>query len=204
MIKIPIPPKLKRITVPSFEHRELVLGCLGIVLLIFFFVRVWFIPTAREMKKLKSEIAQSRGRLQEFSGPGGRSLDEALVTLQAAIAETEGNLTQKDKASEVLNFFLTEANHLGIDVLSVRPEPAMLYPTRENPFRLGNKRCQALPFQMHLRGRYETLGRYLELLREESPFTFTVDGLDIQKETGDSSVLRIDLFLTAYLFGIPS
>jgi len=206
-MKIPL-PKIKQLKIPHFEHRELVIWIVGLLFTVFLIFQLLIFPTSRLSEKVVHDIEFVSRRVQAISG-SGRPLEETLISLRRALTDIEGDLTEKSKASEVLTSFLKLANDLGIEVISVRPEPAILYPNDKNPLQLEGKYCQALSFQMNLRCSYRTIGTYLEKMSEELPYTFTIDGieieLDVQKEESQLTQLRVDLFLTTYLFGdIPS
>ncbi len=191
---------LKKLKFPKFAHQELVFWILGIILFIVTFMQLLILPVRHGADKLAAEISEMKLRTQELSG-GGSSLGEVLVSLRQELSATEGNLAQKEKASEVLSVFLGKANALGITVFSVRPEPPFLYPNAANPLRLEGKPCQALLIQMGLQCSYRTLGKYLETLEKEAHLIYTVDGLELQK--GEGSSLAVKLYVTTYLFGNP-
>ena len=198
-----LPVFLKKNLPRRFEHQELVFWIAGVLAFVFCFMQFLIFPTVRQTNRLKEEIATMK-RNSEFLSAGGKlSLEEMLVSLRKELSVMEGNLTQKEKSSEVLTVFLKKANGMGIQVVSVRPKTNTPYPDPVSPLRLDGKVCQAFSFEMNLKCSYRTLGSYLESLAKESPFTFTVDGIEIQKE-GVTSDLKATLFLTTYLFGTPS
>ena len=198
-MKLPAPfDNLKKV---QFEHRELVFWLMGVVAFVFCFMQLLIFPASRYADRLREGNISVKKHFQELSGPGKPPLEDTLLALRKELLEREGNLTQKEKASEVLTFFLKKANEMGLQVISVRPETAALYPTTEKPLQLDGKVCQALSFQMDLNCSYRTLGVYLEMLEKESPFSFTLDGVEIQKKAEAVAEVKISLFLTTYLFG---
>ena len=200
-MELPLP--LKKVATLRFEHREVVFWIGGLIFFVFCFTQFLIFPTRRQSDQLKEETLMMKKRAHELSEGGKFSLEERMISLRKQLSEMEVNLTQEGKASEVLTSFLKKANELGISVISVRPEPPALYPNAESPLNWEGRVCQALSFQMNLRCSYRELGLYLESLEKESPVTFTVDGLDIQKEVGTDSNLKVALSLTAFLFGTP-
>ena len=187
----------------QFPHQELVFWIVGLFLFVSIFTNYLILPATRRIAYLKRQVAFVKNRFEGLSGREGHSQEEMLVSLRQELAQLEGNLGQKEKVSEVLTSFLKKANELSINVISVRPEPAVPYPDEKNPLRLQGKICQALSFQVDLRCSYRTLGAYLEALEKDIPFAFTVDGVEIEQKKSGAVVsdLRVILFLTTYLFG---
>jgi len=194
---------LKKVAKFHFPHQELVLWIVGLSLFVLLFTNFLISPSRRRVAYLKKQIGFVRNRFEGLSGNEGHSQEEMLVSLRKELAELEGNLGQKEKASELLTSFLKKANDLGINVISVRPEATVPYPSETNPLQFQGKTCQALSFQMDLRCSYRTLGAYLEALEKDIPFAFTVDGVQIEQKKSGAMVsdLRVVLFLTTYLFG---
>lgn len=196
-------PKVKTL---QFPHQELVFWSAGLILFVLLFVNLAILPPIRRIEQLKQQVSLMKNRYKGLSQGGGHSHEELLISLREELSEIEKNLTRTEKASEVLTSFLKKANDLGINVISVRPEPAIPYPNAEAPLRLGEKVCQAFSYHMDIRCSYRALGTYLETLDKESALPFTVDGLEIeQKKFGPRvSDLRAVLSLTIYVFGNPT
>ena len=190
---------------PNFHlpHQELVIWITALLFFTFLFANFLILPTARRVVYLKRQVDFVKNRFESLSGKGGRSQDEILVSLRKELEVLEGNLGQKENASELLTSFLKKANALGINVISVRPEVAVPYPEGTNPLQLQGKACQALSFQLNIRCSYRTLGAYLEALEKEIPSAFTVDGIQIEQTKSGEVVsdLKAVLFLTTYFFG---
>ena len=194
---------LKKIKKFQFPHQELVFWAVGFFLVITVFTNGVILPSARRIAQLKQQLTLIKNRYDGLSREGGGSHEALLIALRQELSELEGNLSENGKGSEILTSFLKKANELGITVIGVRPEPSGVYPDAANPITLDGKICKALSFQMDLRCSYRTLGAYLEALEKNVPFTFTVDGLEIEKrKIGDVvSDLKVTLFVTTYLFG---
>ena len=194
---------LKRIKKYQFPYQELVFWVAGFLLCVAVFTKGIILPSARSIAQLKQQLTLIKNRYEGLSREGGRSHEALLISLRQEFSELEGNLSETGKGSEILTSFLKKANELGITVIGVRPEPAVPYPDAANPITLNGKMCKALSFQMDLRCSYRTLGAYLEALEKNIPFTFTVDGLEVEKrKIGEIvSELKVTLFVTTYLFG---
>ena len=194
---------LKRIKKFQFPHQELVFWVSGFLLCVAVFTNAVILPSARRLAQLRQQLTLIKNRYEGLSKEGGRSHEALLVSLRQEFSQLEGNLSETGKGSEILTSFLKKANELGINVIAVRPEPVAPYPDAANPIRLDGKVCQALSFQMDLRCSYRTLGAYFEALEKNIPFTFTVDGVEIEKRKIGEVVsdLKVTLFVTTYLFG---
>lgn len=196
------PPSLQKILKVEFEHKELVFWFVGLLVFVIFYSQIFLLPPGRRAQRLREEIKLNEKRYQEVLG--GQPLEEVILSLRRESMVLEETLPRQERISAILTALSNEANGVGIEVISVRPEPAVPYPNAENPIRLEGKVCQSLSIQMELRASYRVLGGYLASLEREFPSTVTIDGIEIQQEGGESSFLKITLFITTYLFETPS
>ncbi|MBI4435995.1 MAG: type 4a pilus biogenesis protein PilO [Candidatus Omnitrophica bacterium] len=195
-----LPTPLSKIFKARFSHRELVLWSIGLILFIVLFIQFFIIPAGHRALRLKKEIAVMKTRYQQLVAQEG-SLEQTIISLQKELTSLEESLPHQEKISGILKALSEKASHLGIQVISIRPESAVPYPNATNPLLLGGRSCEALSIQMELRCSYRVLGGYLTSIEQAFPSAITIDGVNIQKEGGKSSTLKVTLFVTTYLFG---
>jgi len=198
-----LPEPLKKIFKIQFSHRELIFWSVGMILFVSLFVWLLIVPAGHRALRLKEEIATMGSRYRELVGQEG-SLEPLIISLRKELLSLEESLPHQEKISGILTALSEKANNLGIRVIAIRPETAVPYPTATNPIVLGDRRCLALSIQMDLRCSYRVLGGYLASIEQTFPLAITIDGVEIQKEGGKSSTLKVTLFVTTYLFGTAS
>ncbi|MFH1858445.1 MAG: type 4a pilus biogenesis protein PilO [Candidatus Omnitrophota bacterium] len=190
---------LNKILKGQIRHRELILWLAGLLFFVLIFTQLLIAPTAWQIQQLKEEIVTVNERFKNVL-QDQKSLETILVERQKELSALEENLPRQERLSSILTGLSKKATELGINVISVRPSPAIPYPSVENPFRMEGRTCEALLIEMEFLCSYRVLGGYLESLGREFPSALTVDGADIRLEGAKAGLLRVTLHVTTYLF----
>ncbi|HBG45965.1 MAG TPA: hypothetical protein DDW94_03150 [Deltaproteobacteria bacterium] len=179
------------------RFRQEAIGVIALMAISIFFYRFVYLGNKAELAKINADIANGRAEIAliEAEARSARGLDMAVEESTRnleALEERHRSLTEKLPSdrhiSKLLSEFTGSAN-TDLKVVAIKP----LQP--EDKGELAR-----LPFQITLESRFIPLGNYIERL-EHLPRLMVVDNLTIEPSEDGSSVLKSNIFLSAYVLG---
>ncbi|NQU73620.1 MAG: hypothetical protein HQ547_02800 [Candidatus Omnitrophica bacterium] len=156
-------------------------------------------PAAEEMSRLKSDLELVKKEIAKVkSGHEGKAIKEISESFKEDLEGAMKKLRGQEK--KVVSFLLTEANRLGIDVISMRPETKMpLFNTANNKIFLESGQGVKIPISISMRGHYKAAGEYLKVLREYDSALIKIEDIKMASDEAISPKLQVDLRLTLCL-----
>ncbi len=159
-----------------------------------------YLPAVREISLLKGEVSGIRDQIEqiEASVGQGHSIAEGIEALKNRYRALDAKFPVKEeKALGLLSEFAKKCN---ITVVAIKSQPKVEFlDAKDQKVEIEGKICQILPVSIDVKSNYNDLGKYIEMLGESLPAYVTIEELNIRKESGGASGLRVTMELNLYL-----
>ncbi len=162
--------------IPQERHKQVALVVvLGSLAALWLFYDYWYSPRALEVEALEARLTQLEQQNQQaqfLAARGGARLEERLAVYERHVVRLEELIPRSEEVPALLNSMAMEAQRTGVDLASMRPEPAAAgeFYTRQS-------------YQVSVVGDFHDVGRFLtgvaSLARIVTPI-----GLDLEPHTG--------------------
>lgn len=171
------------------------IALLGLFVFSVVFYRFSYLRNVREISALDGRIEGARAELGKTEAEARASVNlqktaaEASVSLKV-LEERLKNLKDRLPSDKQVSKLLTELSDgrvAGIRIISIKPLP---------PEERGE--LSRLPFQITMEARFIPFGDYLERV-EKMPSLMIVDNFMVEPKDDTSSVLRAQVYLSAYI-----
>ena len=184
------------------RRQKRILTIVGIVGAAFVIFAVFiYIPSQRELARLKREYASAETEVGRIKGTDGSrmSLEEAIISLDARFKTLGIKFPEREEA--MLRELSGLLSKLGMEVVSFRPQKKQIIRTVGNSQINIKDRCVfEMPIAITLNTRYKTLGEFFNILEVEFPVFLSAENVQMRTSSQDSpGLLNVDLNMKAYL-----
>lgn len=188
-----------KIAITENQKKIIIISCAGslVFLLLWIFL---YLPAAREIRKLKGELAlvQQQINVIESFLSGSQNRDQALRLLKEKQQYLSYRFPQKEEES--LKLIPEFARQNKIEVISLRPGAKTEFQDKSGKqLVIDGQKAYYLPITMEMNGFYKDLARYLLELKNNLPAFASVINLNVKKIDQSSGRVRASVGFNLYL-----
>ncbi len=154
----------------------IILGCLAAVYLFYDF---WYRPQVEEIETLEvrlQNLEDQNRTAQVVAARGGEELEERLALYERQIERLEELIPRSEEVPALLNSMAQEARRTGVELGSMRPEPA-----QQGPFYTMQS------YELGVIGDYHNVGQFLTSIASLPRIITPVD-LELDPYTGTTPI----------------
>lgn len=188
---------LKKITVPALTAKRknvlaLTLGGLLLFVSLFF---LFLTPLRKEVSSKKSEWKNLQAEL--INGQAKLNTSEKLdkTALESQIEGLRKRLPLKSPASKILEEMAARGKALGIEFVSIMPQPERAASQQSAAGALKHK---ILPIEIKMKGSYRSVGEYLGALEHLVSGFATINNFQVRKD--GKAPPKLDANVTVYTY----
>jgi len=179
-------------TLNASQRKILFAAVLSIALLIIFCVAV-YIPQVNKLREVKRQLIDANTGISEITMmEGGKDLAVLVADLNKQLDKTDDRLPASAEA--IISYVSSQARELHIDITQITPGDKKPLATP-----VANYNVEELPITLVLNCDYKSLGEYLHVLRDTSPFLFRIQQLDMQGSGTGNAILQVHMQLLTYV-----
>lgn len=181
----------------SRSQRNIILSAvllIGVFLIAGIFL---YAPLQAKLARLKNELEETKSSIQKIQAmvpAQGGGIGEGIKLLDGQYRQLSGKFPAKEEAALSVLFDL--AHQANIEITTVQSQPKNLCAQQAA---VKDKQCYELPVSLSLKGNYENLVEYIELLRGSLPAVITFEKLMAQKTSPGAPELTITIEIKLYL-----
>jgi len=164
------------------------------------FLSIMYIPGRNKINALKVELAEVHSKIRKIESliDEGVSINEGVAAMSQRYQELSRKFPQKEEESLVV--LSNVAKELGVEVVSIRAQPKMVYLDKDSQeIEIDDSICHKVSVTMQLKGRYKDIVRYLEKVKSDMSAFSTIDSMSIVKYAIGEATLNIKADFTIYL-----
>lgn len=165
---------------------------IGMIALICFWVFIYG-PQSARLRFLKNDLVFTESQISEINKiMQGKELSTAVEELNKQLIQAIGYLPANQE--DIIASLSDKARSLGVEIKSISPQKKILLEDRVSGYVI-----EELPISMSLLCEFRALGKYLNALRNDSPYLVRIKQLQIKGEGEGKPMLSISLEILAYL-----
>ena len=178
------------------QKKILIVGLSALAAFIIFWVFV-YLPAESSVKKLKAKLIDLEGKIFRIEAIIGEenSFEEGFNALEEEFQRLERMLP--DSEEDTLRAISDAAHRLGIDIISIKPQPKVPF-SEEEDVTIDGRPCEKMAISIIIRSKFKELGEFFEILRKDIDQLLTVERVGIAKVENQTD-LNADVKLTIYL-----
>jgi len=178
------------------QKKILIIGLFALAAFIIFWIFV-YLPSESSVKILKSELIGLESKIDKIEAiiGGEKSFEEGFNALEEEFQALERRLP--DNEEDALRAISDAAHKLGIDIVSIKPQPKAPY-SEEKEVAIDGRPCEKMSISLIVHSKYKELGEFFEILRKDIDQLLTIERVGITKAQ-DQASLKADIKLTIYL-----
>lgn len=159
-----------------------------------------YVPTLQKVGLLKNELMVAQNQIEQIEAAVGseQSIAEGIKLLKDRYSALDIKFPSQEEEALKLVSELARAHNISIITMKFQPKAEFL-DVENKKVDIEGKICRILPVSIELTSSYKDLGQYIEILKESLPAYVTIERLNIRKELGAASNLRVTLDLNLYL-----
>jgi len=167
---------------------------------------VWlfvYMPTANKVASIKMELAGINEQIThiESMAEEGKSIGEAIEELQEEFKRMEDRFPEKEE--EALQAVSGFARRLGMEVISIKPQPKRSFRDEDDKaVEFEDRICQRVFVTVQMKGSYKQLVEYIDMLRRSLPAFVCIESLNVGRDESiktETPRLEVQLGFNLYL-----
>ncbi len=189
---------LKKITVPVLTAKRknvLALTLSGLLLFVALFF-LFFTPLRKEISSKKSEWKNLQAELINGQAKLNTTAKLDKAALESQIEGLRKRLPLKSPASEILEEMTARGKALGIEFVSITPQPERAISQQSAA---GALKYKILPIGIKMKGSYRSVGEYLGILERLDSGFATINDFQIRKDEKAPPKLDAGVMVYTYL-----
>jgi Tfp pilus assembly protein PilO len=188
----------------SREQKKLInIAAIVLILSLVFWFGIYN-PKRKALVKLKASIDIESAEVEKIQQMIGRetTLEAGVDILKDRIEALNKKCVKQKDISAALKVLSDTANMVRVRLISTRPGSAIAFSVnKKQPLTYRGEVCMKLPVTITVEGKYEQLGRYMQLLENSPVGMYTVDSFSIKKEKAIYPELEMSLTVSIYFLG---
>ncbi len=185
--------RLKRI---SRSQKRIIIATFVIMAVFSGFWLAMYVPTQKGINRLKTELEETEGQIRQIEAmvAQGKDMGEGIQLMERQYQQLMLKLPPKEEGALIALFDL--AFKVNVEIITIRTQAKRL--CRQQVTTEG-KSCYELPISLELRGSFEGLIAYIELLKGSLPAFITFEKINIHSGKSGAPALNISLEIQLYL-----
>ena len=176
----------------------------AVVLVAFLFTWLFvYQPARNKVARIKTELENVNSQIERIEGlvEEGKPIGEEIDKLQKEFDALSAKFPRKEE--EALRLVSGFARKLGIEVVSIKPQPKRLFAGKEeHAIEFEGKKCQRVFVFVKMKCNYKQLVEYIDMLKGSLPAFVCVESINASKEKIEGAKtprLKTELGLSLYL-----